>query len=522
MTPKEIQELLSYLTPEEREELDKLIAADPVPWRPLPGPQSMAYYTLADVLGYGGAAGGGKTDLIAGLILTAHERSLVARREKAQTEGLVQRVTEILGDSKGMNSQKGIWTFSPGKLMELAGLDNEGDEHRFQGRPHDLKAFDEVTEQRERQVRFLMGWRRSSRAGQRTRVVMTFNPPTTAEGRWVIDYYAPWLDPAYPIPADPGELRYFAMVAGKEVEVPDQRQLVVVNGKPEWNFDPADFTPQDIITPQSRTFIPSRVTDNPYYMATGYMATLQALPEPLRSQMLYGDFTAGIKDDAWQVIPTEWVDAAMRRWKKRDVKPMMDSLGVDVARGGDDSTVISRRHGYWYDELLAYPGKQTPDGPAVMGVTVKDWRNRAPIHIDVIGVGSSPYDFMKQAGLPVYGVNVAVSAPGTDKSGALTFANLRSFLVWRLREQLDPANGLPIELPPDRRLAADLCAFTWTPRGKEIYVHSREEVFKKIQRSPDYAVAVFLASMDTPRVSDITGMRNAPAREHDPYANLKP
>ena len=34
------------------------------------------------------------------------------------------------------------------------------------------------------------------------------------------------------------------------------------------------------------------------------MATLQSLPEPLRSQMLYGDFNAGTEDDSMQVIPT--------------------------------------------------------------------------------------------------------------------------------------------------------------------------------------------------------------------------
>jgi hypothetical protein len=33
----------------------------------------------------------------------------------------------------------------------------------------------------------------------------------------------------------------------------------------------------------SRTFIPSRVTDNPFLANTGYIAMLQGLPEPLRS-----------------------------------------------------------------------------------------------------------------------------------------------------------------------------------------------------------------------------------------------
>ena len=84
-------ELLRYLTPEELAELDQLLAGNLSPWLPLAGPQMDAYLSRADVIGYGGAAGGGKTDLIAGLALCEHQRSLIIRREKAQTEGVVQR-----------------------------------------------------------------------------------------------------------------------------------------------------------------------------------------------------------------------------------------------------------------------------------------------------------------------------------------------------------------------------------------------------------------------------------------------
>jgi hypothetical protein len=39
----------------------------------------------------------------------------------------------------------------------------------------------------------------------------------------------------------------------------------------------------------------------------------------------------------------------------------MLSMGVDVARGGRDSTVIARRHeGYWFDVPLVYPVDYLP------------------------------------------------------------------------------------------------------------------------------------------------------------------
>lgn len=523
LAPDEIKRLLPYLTPAERQEVESILSQDPALWRPLPGPQSMAYHSKARIIGFGGAAGGGKTDLAVGLALTRHTRVLIARREKAQTEGIVQRLTEVLNSTDGYNSQKAAWRIGS-TLIEFAGLDNAGDERRWQGRPHDLKVFDEVTEQREAQVRFIMGWLRAADTTAEMRVLMTFNPPTTAEGRWVIGFFGPWLDKGHPLyPTPPGELRWAAMLpdgrgGSKDVWLSSPEPFVMVDGEPCYTFDEGEYTPEQIITPLSRTFIPSRVTDNPYYMATGYMSTLQALPEPLRSQMLYGDFQAGIEDDMWQVIPSAWVDAAMARWKPMDKVPEMLTVGVDVARGGRDQTVIARKHeGLWFDKPLAFPGASTPDGPTVAGQVISAIRNRAPVNIDVIGVGSSPYDFLRQGNQDVHGVNSSSVATATDRTGLLTFSNMRSQMIWQFREMLDPQHNTGVALPPDDILKADLCAFTWRPQGRTVYVSSREEVVAAIGRSPDYATAYFLAALDTPRLKDVPGQdANSRKRGYNP------
>lgn len=519
MTPEQIAELDAYLTPAERAELLELISADKaeMPWRPLPGPQLMAYESEADIVAYGGAAGGGKTDLIAGLALTKHKRVLVVRREKAQTEGVIQRLGEILGHTDGFNGQKAIWKFSADQLCEFAGLDNPGDERRWQGRPHDLKAFDEVTEQREQQVRFVMGWTRTNDTSVRAKALMTFNPPTTSEGRWVIDFLGPWLDKRHDLyPTAPGELRWAAMLpdgrgGSRDVWVDADgkpltgKPFVLVNGAVTYEFDPKAYRLEDIIQPKSRTFIPARLTDNPYYLATGYMSTLQSLPEPLRSQMLYGDFNAGISDDPWQVIPTAWVEAAQARWKPRSPRGEMLGLGVDVARGGKDNTVLISRHKadgseHWYDQPQVHPGTETPDGPKVAGLVIGVRRDACPVMIDVIGVGASPYDTLNAMRVQVLGVNVAEKAQSKDRSGRLSFFNLRSELWWKMRELLDPANDTGIALPPDPQLAKELCAPKWTISGWTVQVESREDIIKRVGKSPDMASALILAAMDVPKV----------------------
>ena len=542
MTPSEVRGLERYLTPDEREELAMLVAADvdAAPWRPLPGPQTMAYESTADVIGFGGAAGGGKTDLAVGMALTQHHRAQMFRREGPQLTGIIDRLAEIIGSRDCINGKPAVYRDAGRDVqIEFNSMPNLGDETKYQGRPKDLLVIDEAANFLESQVRFVKGWVRTTRAGQRTRTLLTFNPPTTAEGRWVIDFFAPWLNKKHPLyPSRPGALRYVYVdpESGKDVWIEDDNPsvFVLVKGQRSYGFDPLKYRPEEIVRPESRTFIPSKITDNPFLVSTGYMAQLQALPEPLRSQMLLGDFEAGMEDDPWQVIPTRWVEVAMDRWRKRSPRGEMLSVGVDVARGGKDNTVIITRHkvlpaqrgesgsDMWFDEAKMYPGSETPNGRTVAGLVISEQRDHAPIHIDVIGVGASPYDVLNDSGQPVYGINVSEKANSLDKSGRLSFFNLRSQLWWQMREALDPEADNGIALPDDNDLLAELCAPRWELSGMTIKVESRDDIVKRVGRSPDRASALALAMIDTPKVRALRYIERETAGhsalDYDPYA----
>jgi hypothetical protein len=520
----DVKSALHHLTIDERAELDALVASDTTIWRPLPGPQSLAAESLADITGFGGAAGGGKTDLACGLSLTEHRKVAIFRENGTELTGVIDRFTQLVRTRDGYNGQDKIWRTKRGDgvpvQIEFGSFPNPGDETKYQGRDHDLLVFDEAANMRESAVRFLMGWLRSTDPAQsRCRALLTFNPPTTAEGRWIIQFFAPWLDRKHPNPAKPGELRYFATISEKDIEVPDGRVFVLDGVERCYDFDPLLYEPTEIIKPMSRTFIPSRVSDNPYLMGTNYVSVLQGLPEPLRSQMLKGDFMAGVEDDPWQLIPTAWVEAAQARWVDYYPKPSMNSMGVDVARGGRDNTIIARRHGMWFDKALVYPGAQTPDGPSVAGLVVGALRDGAPIHIDVIGVGASPYDYLNTNGQHVIGVNVSEKATATDRSGRLRFLNQRSQYWWQMREALDPSNNEGIMLPPDPRLLADLCAPTWSVTASRVEVESREAIYKRIGRSPDWASAYILALIDTPPLDLVRRMQRSGS--HNPFAGVQ-
>ena len=79
MRTDDLLSILDNLNPTDRKEAISIATAvtDHMPWVPNPGPQTEAFFSKADEVFYGGQAGGGKTDLLLGLALTAHTKSLV-------------------------------------------------------------------------------------------------------------------------------------------------------------------------------------------------------------------------------------------------------------------------------------------------------------------------------------------------------------------------------------------------------------------------------------------------------------
>ena len=82
--PVELQKLVEFMTPDEREQFTKLQASildahAPI-WAPMPGPQTLAVQSEADVLWVGGGAGSGKSNFIVGMSLTKFSRSIIFRK----------------------------------------------------------------------------------------------------------------------------------------------------------------------------------------------------------------------------------------------------------------------------------------------------------------------------------------------------------------------------------------------------------------------------------------------------------
>jgi hypothetical protein len=482
----EIVERLERATPEQRAEIARQTekALGGKPWYPTPGPQLDAYESPADVLLYGGMAGGGKTALLTGLALCEHRRSLLMRRQYSDLGAMIEDTLKQYGTRDGFNGSPPARLRSrDGRLIEFGAAKLPGDEEHWKGQAHDFLGLDEVSQFLESQVRFLMGWVRSDVPGQRCRVVLATNPPDNpADGQWLLDMFAPWLNDAYDNPAKPGELRWV---------VSDE------DGKDRWvdGPDPIMIGGRQVI-PESRTFIPARLEDNPFLKDTGYASKLDALPEPLRSAVRDGNWMIAHEDDQWQLLPTNWILQAQQRWRPDPPNVPMCAMGVDVALGGSANTVIQCRYDTWFAEPIVVPGRDTPLGSDVAAAIIKHRRHNAAIEIDVGGgYGSGAYEHLKANGLPVHGFKGAERATGRTADGLLGFVNLRAQAGWRLREALDPdqPGGSPIAIPPDRELFSELVAQRYEPTPRGLKLVDKEDIAKELGRSPDRADAVMMA-----------------------------
>lgn len=151
-------------------------------WVPLPGQQALAYESKADILGYGGSAGGGKSSLLIGTALKDHSRSLIVRREASELDGLIAESRAVVGSSGSFNGQEKEWSLAGGRSLKFGGMKEPDDWRKYAGRARDYIGVDEAAEFLEVQIASLMAWLRSTVKGQRKRLILATNPPRSAEG----------------------------------------------------------------------------------------------------------------------------------------------------------------------------------------------------------------------------------------------------------------------------------------------------------------------------------------------------
>ena len=454
-------------------------------WEPMEGTQTTVYNCTADVIGYGGQAGGGKTDTLFGISHYKHKKSICFRAEKSQMDNqIVARGMELFvpDSAHWIGQHKMTWHFHKGGQLTLGALKNQGDFNRYQGSSWDAMFFDEAPNMRKTEVLSVMGWNRSDDTNQKCQAYFYFNPPTTAEGNWIIEYFAPWIDSTHENPAKEGELRWFVTAGGQSIEVPNGDHYYHKGEK---------------LLPRSRTFFKSRLAENPTF-GEEYRSILSSLPPPLNRQLLHGDFDAGNEDNAWQLYPGHILDNAFDRWEEREPRLFqLTAIGVDIARGGRGRTILAKRYNDWIAPLIEIPSEEAYKGRDIANIVMEHAKGSdAKIYIDAIAYGSSPYDYLVEMGADVYGVNFGNKSDFVERNGFYPMANFRSELFYQLREMMEFGDPSYISLPKkDSGLRRELATIQFSAPNGKILLEDKDKIIARIGTSTDKADAVALACM---------------------------
>jgi phage terminase large subunit len=263
-------------------------------------------------------------------------------------------------------------------------------------------------------------------------------------------------------------------------------------------------------------FIPALPSDNAKNLPPGYIDRMnEMLGENQRRALMQGDWEAvGAPDNVYAYAK---VKAAMARTAERAL-PVQ--IGVDVARSGDDQSVIYLCEGM---KLTLHNKAQGHD---LMQTTGEVWRcitervipfwgiklAKIRIKVDADGLGAGVVDRLREqrtekegeftqlifsklseaekataikAGykFKIYIEEIHGAAKASEPS---RFKNLRAEIHWGLREMMDN-----IALPDDRELLSQLMAIKYKINSAgQIEILAKDEIKEKLGRSPDDAEAV--------------------------------
>jgi len=188
------------------------------------------------------------------------------------------------------------------------------------------------------------------------------------------------------------------------------------------------------------------------------------------------------------LIPLGWAEAAVSRIdlinRAPDAGPV--DAGVDVARTGDDETVIYLRRGLDVLGFEAWNGYDLMESVGRIRNVLSPY-TVGQIKVDVIGMGAGVADRLRELGYAVVDVNVSASSSDPEK-----WPNLRHELWWELRELFhrNEINGVDDETTIGQ---ATSVKYGFDSRHSMPIIETKEQMKKRGLKSPDRAEALMLA-----------------------------
>lgn len=299
----------------------------------------------ADLVIYGGAAGGGKTWSLLYEALRHVDNPkfecVIFRRNSNQIMspgGLWDASFELYGlypGARAIKSPAPYWKFPSGAKVSLRHIERDESVYKWQGTEIALIEFDELTHFSEK-IFFYMLSRNRSTCGVAPYIRASCNPDADS---WVANFISWWIDPdtGYAIQERSGKIRYMARVNEELVWGDSPEEVVQIANEADYDVT---LTADDV---KSVSFVASNIYDNQVLLSSnkGYLSNLKALTIVERERLLYGNWK--IKAAKGLYFPRAALPELLSE-VPNDVKTWVrgwDLAGTDTDEGGDPAYTAS-------------------------------------------------------------------------------------------------------------------------------------------------------------------------------------
>ena len=155
-------------------------------------------------------------------------------------------------------------------------------------------------------------------------------------------------------------------------------------------------------------------------------------------------------------------------------------IGVDVARFGDDMSVICKRQGLAVHNLMKFRGLDTMDLAARVMYEINTFKPHA-VFVDADGLGAGVVDRLRQLKYDV------VEVHGTLRSSNKVYRNKRTEMYGDFREWMNGGGSLPDD--EDLELELELIEYGYSKKTGQLLIEEKEKIKERF-RSPDCTDAV--------------------------------
>lgn len=218
------------------------------------------------------------------------------------------------------------------------------------------------------------------------------------------------------------------------------------------------------------------------------------------------------------------LDAARRKLDEPVAAPVL--LGVDVARFGDDRSVIYPRRGLDGRSIPVRVYSKIPTTELARHVEQAFYELRAQaIFVDEGGVGGGVVDMLEEKGLPVFGVSFGSKADGwTGRTRGEKYANKRAEIWGAMRAWLK-RGIIPESVEDGHNFVDELATPTYTfNNSDEIVLERKADIKRRGEPSPDFADALactFAHPFADNLVPRQKQLQNHQTSDYDPYKEFE-